>query len=350
MTEPDTNAPVRISRRNTGTVTLDQVAALSGFSPSTVSRAVRNPDQVSEATYAAVMRAVEETNYVPNQAASNLASNRSGTVAAVIPAMTYSVFADTVHGLEEVLSEAGIQTFLGTTGYDEDREERVLRALLGRRPDGIIVVGASHTSGTREMLRRSRIPVVETWDWTEDPIDSLVGFSNGAAFAAIVEYVVRAGYKHPTFGGWLTGADSRARARRDVFSDTIARLLPDEPIRTLDTGTRGISVAAGGWLLDQTMAQYPETDVLVCASDIFATGAVLAAQARGLDVPGDIAVTGFGDFELSQYLRPALTTIQTANEAIGRKAGEHILERVNNPDAESVSLDLGFTLVTRDSA
>ncbi|BDV31438.1 LacI family DNA-binding transcriptional regulator [Microbacterium terricola] len=350
MTESDDLTAPRITRRNTGTVTLDEVAALAGVSPSTVSRAIRSPDQVSVAAYEAVMRAVEATDYVPNRAASNLASNRSGTVAAVMPAMSYSVFADTVHGLEAVLSAAGIQLFLGATGYDAAREEQVVRAFLGRRPDGIVMVGASHTPGTRELLQRSRIPIVETWDWSDDPIDSLVGFSNGDAFGAIVEYVLGAGYRHPTFAGWLTGADSRAHARRDGFRDALARLRPEERVRILDTGARGISVEAGGWVLDQVLEQHPETDVLVCASDIFATGAVLAAQTRGLKVPGDIAITGFGDFEISRYLHPALTTIQTPNDSIGRRAGELILERIANPDADSVSVDLGFTLVARDSA
>ncbi|WP_243075850.1 LacI family DNA-binding transcriptional regulator [Microbacterium sp. SS28] len=350
MTDPEPPPEPRFTRRNTRTVTLDEVAALAGVSPSTVSRAIRDPEQVSVAAYEAVMRAVEATNYVPNRAASNLASNRSGTVAAVMPAMSYSVFADTVHGLEAELSAAGVQLFLGTSGYDEEREEQVVRAFLGRRPDGIVMVGASHTAGTREMLRRARIPVIETWDWSDDPIDSLVGFSNGAAFAAIVEYVVEAGYRHPTFAGWLTGADSRARARRDGFEATLRRLLPDELARVLDTGSRGISVEAGGWLLAEALEQHPETDVLVCASDIFATGAVLEAQRRGLDVPRDIAITGFGDFEISRYLHPALTTVQTPNNSIGRRAGELILERIAEPDAAPVSIDLGFTLVVRESA
>ncbi|MEU1973097.1 LacI family DNA-binding transcriptional regulator [Microbacterium sp. NPDC019599] len=350
MTDAEPSAPPRLTRRNTGTVTLDEVAALAGVSPSTVSRAIRDPEQVSLAAYEAVMRAVDETNYVPNRAASNLASNRSGTVAAVMPAMSYSVFADTVHALEAELSAAGVQLFLGTSGYDEAREEQIVRAFLGRRPDGIVMVGASHTEGTREMLRRARIPVVETWDWSDDPIDCIVGFSNRDALTAIVEHIVEAGYRHPTFAGWLTGVDSRARARRDGFEDAVRRLLPGEPVRVLDTAEHGISVEAGAWLLGQVREQHPESDVLVCASDIFATGAILEAQRRGLAVPGDIAITGFGDFEISRHLHPALTTVQTPDDLIGRRAGELILERIADPDAAPVSLDLGFTPIVRDSA
>ncbi|MFC5860633.1 substrate-binding domain-containing protein [Agromyces flavus] len=149
--------------------------------------------------------------------------------------------------------------------------------------------------------------------------------------------------------GWLTGADSRAHARRDGFRDTISRLLPDEPVRILDTGAAGsASTPAAG--CSSRPGAAPETDVLVCASDIFATGALLAAHRRGIHVPTEIAVTGFGDFEMSRHLPPPLTTIQTPNESIGRRAGELILERIADPHAESVSIDLGFTLMVRESA
>ena len=340
----------RTTRRTTHSVTLDQVAARAGVSPSTVSRAIRRTDLVSEATLEVVQRAISETAYVPNLAASNLASNRSGTVAALLPAVAYSVFADTVHGLESVLSQEGIQLFLGATGYDAVREEELVRAFLGRRPDGIVVVGTAHTDATRELLRRSRIPVVETWDWTEDPIDSLVGFSNGEAFGAIVEYAIDAGYRHPTMAGWFTGADSRADARRRAFEQVVKRRLPDEPLRVLDSSERGISIEAGRWLAAEALSRHPETDVLLCASDIFATGALLEAQSRGIAVPGRLAVTGFGDFELSRHITPAITTIQTPSTQIGRRAGELLLERIHDPSTPSAGVDLGWTLIARESA
>ena len=351
MTVGDETSPEpRATRRTTHSVTIDQVAAHAGVSPSTVSRAIRRPDLLSEATLEIVRKAIAETSYVPNLAASSLASNRSGTVAAVLPAVSYSVFADTVHGLESVLARECIQLFLGATGYDAGREEELVRAFLGRRPDGIVVVGAAHTDATRELLSRSRIPVVETWDWTEDPIDSLVGFSNADAFAAIVEYAIDAGYRHPSMAGWFTGTDSRAPARRRAFEEVVSRRLPGEPLRVLDTGERGISIEAGRWLADQALTHHPETDVLLCASDIFATGVLIEAQARGIEVPRDLAVTGFGDLELSRHIRPTLTTIQTPDEQIGRRAGELLLERIHDPSTPSVGVDLGWTLIVRESA
>ena len=327
------------------------MAARAGVSPSTVSRAIRRPDLVSEATLEVVQRAIADTAYVPNLAASNLASNRSGTVAAVLPAVSYSVFADTVHGLESVLSQEGIQLFLGATGYDAVREEELVRAFLGRRPDGIVVVGTVHTDATRDLLTRSRIPVVETWDWTEDPIDSLVGFSNGEAFAAIVEYAIDAGYRHPTMAGWLTGSDSRAQARRARVRRgrhaAASRRAAAHPRHAVSAASA--SRPAAGWPTRRCRSTPRPTSC--CARATSSPPACSSRRSRaGIAVPGRLAVTGFGDFELSRHIRPSLTTIQTPNDQIGRRAGELLLERIHDPSTPSVGVDLGWTLIARESA
>ncbi|HIY66764.1 MAG TPA: LacI family DNA-binding transcriptional regulator [Candidatus Agrococcus pullicola] len=340
----------KVTRRSTNSVTLDDVAAHAGVSPQTVSRVIRMPDLVSPSTLETVQRSIAETGYVPNLAASNLASNRSMTVAALVPAVSYSVFADTIHGLDAVLSPKGYHLFIGSTEYDREREEGLIRAFLGRRPDGIVVVGTEHTPAARALLKGSNVPVVETWNWTEDPIDSLVGFSNRDASAALVDFAHERGYRHPAFGGWLTGRDSRAYERRIAFEQRVAELFPGESIRVVDAGTQGISIEAGRALLERTLHEYPETDVLMCASDIFATGALLEAESRGIDVPGQLAICGFGDFELSRHLSTPLTTVTTPNLEIGRRAGEVLLQRMLGESSEPTTLDLSFQLAARDSA
>ncbi len=340
----------RVTRRSTNSVTLNDVAAHAGVSPQTVSRVIRSPELVSPRTLETVQRSITETGYVPNLAASNLASNRSMTVAALVPAVSYSVFADTIHGLDAVLSPKGYHLFIGSTEYDQEREEELIRAFLGRRPDGIVVVGTEHTPVARALLEGANVPVVETWNWTNTPIDSLVGFSNRDASAALVDYAHERGYRHPTFGGWLTGMDSRAYERRLAFEHRVRELFPGEDIRVVDAGTNGSSIEAGRSLLDHALREYPETDVLLCASDIFATGALLEAQSRGIEVPGQLGICGFGDFELSRHLSTPLTTVTTPNLEIGRRAGELLVARMLGEETEPRTLDLGFSLAARASA
>lgn len=170
--------PPRRPRKRSATrsVTLSDVAAAAGVSAQTVSRVVRDPLSVSDETRARVQAALTATGYVPNLAASNLASNRSRTVAALVPQINASVFADTVHAFSTALAAHGYQIFVGTTDYRPEHEEEVLRSFLGRRPDGLLMVGTRHTPGTLTLLRAAGVPVVETWGWSRDPVDLLVGF------------------------------------------------------------------------------------------------------------------------------------------------------------------------------
>lgn len=352
-----TEAPARPSgestsptRRATNSVTLTDVASLANVSPQTVSRTIRNPQLVSRATLERVKWAIATTGYVPNLAASNLASNRSRTVAAIIPTIAASVFADALHGLDQVLAPAGYQLFIGATDYSPEHEEELIRAFMGRRPDGIFIVGTNHTPGATLLLKNSGIPVVEAWNWTETPIDNLVGFSNWHAINAVLEYAVGKGYRHPAFAGSFQSGDSRAADRQASFNQNLSRLLPGEPVRVVDSGTNVIDMETGVKLLDRTLAEHPETDVLMFASDVFATGALLACARRGIRVPEDLAIIGFGDFEVARHLVPTLTTVALPNEEIGDRAGRLLLDRMSGAVTGSDRVDLGFSVIPRDSA
>lgn len=339
----------RVTRRSTGTVTLDDVARHAGVSPQTVSRSIRTPDVVSPETLERVLHAIETTGYVTNLAASNLASNRSMTVAAIIPVISASVFSDALHGLEEVLGPKGYQLFIGSTDYDPDHEERVVRAFLGRRPDGIFIVGTTHTEATARMLREARVPVIEAWDLSDDPIDSVVGFSNRAAVRALVEFAHERGYRRLTFAGSLQTGDSRAAVRRASFEAAVAELFPQDAVRVVDSGSARIDLETGAMLLDRVLREYPETDALLFSSDVFAAGAILECARQGIDVPGRIAITGFGDFELARNLVPPLTTVSVPNRGIGTAAGEMLLSRMHGDTSGPRELDLGFSIVSRAS-
>jgi len=340
----------QLTRRATHSVTLSDVASLANVSPQTVSRTIRSPELVSVRTVERVQWAIATTGYVPNLAASNLASNRSRTVAAIIPTISASVFADALHGLDNVLTPHGYQLFIGATDYSLEHEEELIRAFMGRRPDGLFIVGTKHTPAAALLLKNSRIPVVEAWNWTEDPIDNLVGFSNWDAIEAIVDHIVAKGYKHPTFAGSFQAGDSRAIDRQDSFARTVARMLPGEDIRVVDSGTGVIDMDTGVSLLNRVLEHHPETDVLMFASDVFAAGAILECQRRGISVPGDLAITGFGDFEISRHLLPRLTTVAVPNTEIGTRAGELLVARMSGATEESERIDLRFSVMPRESA
>ena len=335
----------RRSRRRSGGITLSDVAKVAGVSAITASRALNTPDKVSPEALKRVQDAVERTGYVPNMLAGGLASSRSRLVAALVPTIAGPVFLETVQALTEALAESGYQLMLGQSGYGGAREDALLDAIIGRRPDGIVLTGIMHSAEGRRRLLASGIPVVETWDLTPTPIDMLVGFSHEKVGGAVAEYLVSHGRQRLAI---VTADDFRAGLRRKGFMESAKRLgvatVPDCIVpapTTLGNGRAGLADLLG---------RHPDIDAVFCSSDILGLGVMTEAHARGIAVPGRFAVFGFGDLAFAADTHPALTTVRIDGNAIGRQAARFIVERAEGRAIAERVIDLGFSIVKRESA
>lgn len=338
----------RAARPGSGGVTLHNVAKLAGVSAITVSRALNQPGSLSPLTLARVRSAIADSGYVPNLMAGALASNRSRLVAALVPTIAGPVFMETIQALTEALAEAGCQLMLGQTGYRDDegeREDALLDAIIGRRPDGIVLTGVMHSAEGRRRLHACGIPVVETWDMTASPIDMVVGFSHIAVGAAAADFLFAQGYRRP---GLLIATDTRALKRRKGFETRFAELgVPDIPVLTVPAPSL---LANGRWSFAELRRQHPELDAVFCGSDMIAHGVITEAQATGLSIPDDVAVMGFGDMPFAAHTYPPLTTIHIDGRAIGQQAARFILDRADKRDVGPLVRDVGFSIVKRASA
>jgi LacI family transcriptional regulator, gluconate utilization system Gnt-I transcriptional repressor len=330
-------------------VTLAEVAAQAGVSAQTVSRALRFPDTVAEHTLARITQAVESTGYVPNLSASQLASNRSRTIAMIIPTLSASVIAETVQGMSDVLLPEGYQLFLGHTDYSPEKEYELVKSMLGRRPDGVCLIGAVHRPETVALLRKAGVPVVQTWDWSDERIDMLVGFSNQAAIKAIVAHLVERGYKRLAFAGVIIPGDYRAEQRHAGFAAAVSAHFPHAEIREVIYRDRSLSMSVGADLFREVRSTFPEVDAIVFSSDIFAGGAVLESVGESVKVPGQIAITGFGDYDFASQLHPALTTVRVPAREIGAQSAHMLMRRLNKQQTDIQALDVGFELIVRQS-
>eukprot|EP01037_Dinobryon_pediforme_P007343 gene7343-7411_t len=275
------------------------VARLAGVSAMTVSRALRSSGAIATETRTRIFEIIEQIGYVPDMTAGGLSSRRSGFIAALVPTINNSNFADTARGLTDVLTTAGLQLLLGYTDYSLEREEALVESMLRRRPEGIMLTGGTHTERTRRLLKGAHIPVIETWDLPQEPIDHVVGFSNAAATEAMVHHLHARGYRQIAFIGGASTDDTRGSDRRLGYARAIAGLdLPEGRIVTY--GLPPISIEHGGAALAQVIEKWPQTDAVVCVSDLSAFGALSECHRRGIQVPAQMAIAGFGDFDLSR--------------------------------------------------
>ncbi len=340
----ETVAPTRRSRRGSGAITLHEVAKLAGVAPITASRAINTPEQVSDEVRKKVQEAVARTGYVPNLLAGGLASTRSRLVAAVVPTISGPVFLQTVHALTEALAERGYQLMLGQSGYSGSREDALLEAIIGRRPDGIVLTGIVHSPEVRRRLTASGIPVVETWDYTPTPIDMLVGFSQEGVGRKVAEFLHAKGHRHL---GIVVGDDERAGRRLAAFRAAAQALgLPEVQVAIVPAPT---TLRSGRDVLARWIEQGVTIDAIFCSSDLLALGVLTEAHARGVAVPGQIAIVGFGDLEFAADVHPTLTTVQLNGAGIGRQAARFIVDRAEGKDVGPRVVDIGFSIVERQS-
>ncbi|HEX6362909.1 MAG TPA: LacI family DNA-binding transcriptional regulator [Albitalea sp.] len=333
----------RRSRRGSGGITLNDVARLAGVAPITASRALNTPSQVSPEVLERVREAVQRTGYVPNRLAGGLASARSRLVAAVVPTITGPVFMPTMKSLTEELAARGYQLMLGQSGYAESREDALLEAIIGRRPDGIVLTGIVHSERGQRQLRASGIPVVETWDLTPTPIDMLVGFSHAAVGREVAAFLHRRGRRRVAV---LAGDDERSRRRQQAFEEAARALWREPPACVLVPAPT--TLRAGRTALGPLLAQ--GVDAVFCSSDLLALGVITEAQVRGLAVPAQLAVVGFGDLEFAADVHPALTTVRIDGAAMGRHAARFVVDRAEGRDVGERVVDVGFSIVERASA
>ncbi|VVD61257.1 HTH-type transcriptional regulator GntR [Pandoraea terrae] len=330
-------------------VTLIDVARVAGVAPMTVSRALNRPELVRSDTQRKVIEAVRATGYVPNMLAGGLASSKSHLVAILLPTIANSIFSDTVQALMDGLTTSGYQTLLGLTGYSTSREEALVEAILGRRPDGIVLAGTSHTDATIERLTKAKIPVVEIWDLTDNPIDMVIGFSHEKVGVAVARHLIRKGYQR---FGIVSVDDPRGLRRCESLKNELAKHgIVDTSFEVLPAPA---TLQGGREGLTRILAS-SSPEIVVCSSDTLAQGVLAEAASRGLNVPRDVAVMGFGDLNTAAHVCPALSTVRVDGATIGKNAAEALLTRFaaeSGYEGErlNVRIDTGFTIVDRESA
>lgn len=317
----------------------------------TASRVLRGEQTVAAASRDAVHAAAARLGYVHNQVAGSLRSQRSGIIAVIVPTLTGSVFAETIRGITDTFGAYDYQLMIGESSYDIKREEKVIAALIQRRPDAIIVVGTKHTPQAQTLLRSVGVPVAEIWDEATHPIDNVVGFSNFQAAYDMTKGLLGKGYRKLGLATGPVIPGNRAGERSEGYLAALKDmdLAPGPSIvvpyyHFLDSSLKG-GVVVADFLKDEATV-----DCLFCTNELIAIGAVVACTRRGVRVPGEVAIAGFGDVEAASIITPDLTTVKIRGFEMGSRAAEILAKRLLGETSESEIVDVGYEIMWRSSA
>ncbi|MDR4987628.1 MAG: LacI family DNA-binding transcriptional regulator [Bacteroidales bacterium] len=313
-------------------VSISDIAREFGVSPSTVSRALKNHPEISEATCRRIQEYARKVNYRPNVIALGLKQQKSFTIGVVIPEIVHHFFSSVISGIEEVAYGQGYRVIICQSNEDYHREVINVAALTDHRVDGILL-SISKSTRDHAHLRRlveQEIPVV-FMDRASPEIDSdrvLTNDFEGARM--VVSHLLKtgrrniihlAGPQHLCVGreryrGYVEALQEHGVEEREEWV-----LKCDTPARVKQLGSKLLSLIT-------------EADAIFAVNDFTAVAAMRLLQDHGYEVPGQIAVAGFGDDPIASVVHPALTTVEQRGYDIGKEAARMLIQRLSGEPAK----------------
>lgn len=326
--------------------TLADVAELARVSEATASKALNDRPDVSARTRTRVLRAAEWLNYAPNALARGLAAGRTGIVGLLTSDLEGRFSIPILMGAEDAFGAGSTSVLLCDARGDPDREARHLRTLLSRKVDGLIVVGA-RPDPRPSIGRDLPVPVVHAYAPSADSRDLSLVVDNHDGGRQAVRHLVETGRRRI---GHISGDPSYGAARDRAAGAT-------DELRSQQLALAGGQVAFGSWseqwgrdATRRLVAGAPDLDAIFAGSDQIARGVIDELHGMGREVPRDVAVVGFDNWEaLAAHSRPPLTSIDMDLEQLGRRAAERLSAAVAGA-AESGVESTGCRLVVRASS
>lgn len=323
--------------------TLDDVARAAGVSTATVSRCLNNGEVVTEATRKKVMTAVDMLGYTPNFGARAMAAKRTFVIGAIVPTMENAIFARGLQAFQERLQDKGYTLLVSSNGYQPAREAELVKALVSRGAEGLLLIGYERDSEVDEFLDRRGVPALLAWAHREDEIHPAVGFDNRDAMRQLTEIMIARGHHSiAVISGMLAGNDRASARLAGIFDAVAAAGMNQNAVHVIET-PYGISAGAAAFKTLMETADRPE--LVMCGNDVLAAGALTQAHDMGLDVPGDISITGFDDIELARVVHPALTTVAVPHREMGEAAADALVTMIEDKvTTPPLKLDVEFKL------
>jgi LacI family transcriptional regulator len=315
-------------------LTIRDVAEAAGVSISTASRALSGRRKVSPEAERAVLAASQRLGYRANTVARSLRMRSTATVGMVLPGISNPYFPLLVEAVERTLSATGRELLLCDSQGDVTIESARVEALLDRRVDGLLFIPCEQRSSAATVMRaRHQVPVVQVDRYVEGVDVDFVGVDSQAGLVEVIRHLLDTGCRTFAFVGARTD-DSAARERLTAYCAAMREHAPASAERlllgdySLDWGRQ-----AGQQLIDAG----PLPDAIVCGADIIALGVIAALAESGVQVPGDVAVTGFDDIGFAAVSAPPLTTLRQPADAMVAEAVRMLDQRLSGaaPVADS---------------
>jgi LacI family transcriptional regulator len=323
------------------TKTIKEIAREAGVSTATVSRVLNTPERVKQKRRDAVLKVIERHDYVSHGMAGALAGARSMTIGVVIPTITNSIYAASTQAIQRVAQREHYGVLLGVSDFAPDEERRIIRHLIERRVDGLILTGGGRDPGIYRVIDRHQIPYVVTWRLDAAANCPCVSFDNYSAGRLAMSHLLELGHRRIGLICGRSEVNDRALERRKAYEDTLTeRAIAIDPSLIFE---RDFEFIEGRTAMRRMLDSAEPPTAVFAANDIQAVGALSECRAAGLNVPADISIMGFDDLPLAEFTVPQLTTIRVPGQRMGHIAASRLLAMIHgepSPPSEVLPVDL----------
>ncbi|MEU6136696.1 LacI family DNA-binding transcriptional regulator [Nocardioides sp. NPDC047086] len=332
-----------------GRPTLETVARAAGASRATVSRVVNGSTTVRADVAESIRRAIADLGYVPNPAARSLVTQRTDSIALILPESATRVFSDdaffpgVIRGVGEVLEKADKQLVL-LLASTRSSHDRILRYVHSRTVDGVVLASMHGADTLPEELRAAGVPVVTSGRPLGEATVPFIDVEHASGVAAAMNHLVGLGRRRiATIAGPQDMVAGRERLAG--YLSGLQALPGAVPLVEEGDFMRQSGIDA----MERLLQRDPGIDAVFAASDLMADGALRTLRRLGRRVPDDVAVIGFDDVDAARFTDPPLTTVQQPIHEIGTRLAEQILRLVAGEEV-AASVVLPTRLVIRESA
>jgi LacI family transcriptional regulator len=311
---------------------LKDVARYTGFSISTISRALSNKSYVKEHTREKVLEAVRLLNYSPNIMARSLKNGRSNTIALFIPSIQNLIYPDLTRGVEDTARKNGYTVILCNTDENMEMEKSYINTLRPRLIDGFIIASMMPHSGYIKQLRKENFPVVLTLRAYDDSIDAVIVDNKQAAYGA-VKYLIERGHRKI--------AIALGNMELNVYSERFKgyRTALEEGGIAFDENfvMRERSTISSFYHITKAMLEKGIIpDSVFATTDAQAITVMRAIYDSGYRIPADISVLSFDNVEISSLVEPPLTTVSQPLYEIGVLAAQKLIYQIQYKEKHGV--------------
>lgn len=328
---------------------IQDVAKVAGVSTATVSRALSNPDLVSDKTRTTVLDAVARTGYRVNRAAKNLRKRQSDAILALLPDLGNPFFSQILSGIESVFTTSDLSLLISDT--KGIREDNLLDYFMDMRADGMILLDGAIPRNILLQLQNSAFGrrIIFACEWKPEFDFPSVRSDNFGGAVQAIEHLYGLGHRKI---GHISGPRNNVLTKERLRGIEAAMAELELPINRdffIDGGA--FSLDAGAQAARSFMEMSERPTAIACGSDLIAMGFISEISRRGLKVPDDISVVGFDDIEIAGSFIPSLTTIRQNRTQIGVLAASYLLDQIANRMADNTAQvqEIGVKLIERQS-